>query len=159
MPSQGRTRTDHHPAPAGIEADHEERLGARKLEPAPLADSEIGNPVMSSDHPAGEIDDRKQTLRRAIGLGVAVLTRGAQGTVLYTGDGKIEGTPVKYPARPDADNIGAGDACSAGLLIGMIRGWPLRRTLELANHMGAYVASVPGATPRLSANLLARVQQ
>jgi sugar/nucleoside kinase (ribokinase family) len=33
--------------------------------------------------------------------------------------------------------------------MGVLRGWPLERTLALANKMGAYVASVPGATPRL----------
>jgi hypothetical protein len=40
----------------------------------------------------------------------------------------------------------------------MIRGWRPARTLELANHLGAYVASVPGATPRLPADLLARAR-
>ncbi|RPH35371.1 MAG: carbohydrate kinase [Planctomycetota bacterium] len=106
----------------------------------------------------GEVDDRMETLRRAFGLGMAVLTRGARGTVLYTGDGRIEGAPVSYPARPNADNVGAGDACSAGLLVGTLRGWPPKRTLDLANHLGAYVASVTGATPRLPADLLARAR-
>jgi fructokinase len=107
---------------------------------------------------AGEVDDRMETLRRAFGLGVAVLTRGAEGTVLYTAEGRFEGTPVRYPPRPNADNIGAGDACSAGLLIGMMRGWRPARTLDLANHLGAYVASVPGATPRFPPDLLARAR-
>jgi fructokinase len=106
----------------------------------------------------GEVDDRMETLRRAFGLAVAVLTRGARGTVLYTDAGRVQGAPVSYPARPDADNVGAGDACSAGLLVGMMRGWPPARTLELANHLGAYVASVPGATPRFPAALLARAR-
>ena len=106
----------------------------------------------------GEVDDRMEALRRAFGLGVAVLTRGAQGTVLYTSVGRFEGKPVSYPARPNADNVGAGDACSAGLLVGMILGWSPARTVELANHLGAYVASVPGATPVLPAPLLARAR-
>ncbi len=107
---------------------------------------------------AGEVDDRMETLRRAFGLGIAVLTRGAQGTVLYTGEGRLEGKPVSYPARPGADNVGAGDACSAGLLVGMMKGWRPTRTLDLANHLGAYVASVPGATPRLPPALLDRAR-
>lgn len=104
------------------------------------------------------VDDQMEVLRGTFGLACAVLTRGAQGTVLYTRDGKVEGTPVTYPAQPHADNVGAGDACSAGLLVGMIRGWAPQRTLDLANHLGAYVASVPGATPRLHEALLARAR-
>jgi fructokinase len=107
---------------------------------------------------AGDVDDRIETLRRAFGLGVAVLTRGEGGTVLYSDRGRFEGTPVSYPALPGADNVGAGDACSAGLLIGMMRGWSPGRTVDLANHLGAYVASVPGATPRFPAALLARAR-
>ncbi len=102
---------------------------------------------------SGSVDDQARALRQAYDLQLVVLTRGAEGTVFYTRDGRLQGEPVRYPARPDADSVGAGDACSAGLLTGMIRGWPLDRTLALANRLGAYVASVAGATPRLPEEL------
>jgi fructokinase len=84
-------------------------------------------------------------LRAEHGLTHAVLTRGAEGTSING----IAGEPVRFPVQPGADSVGAGDACSAGVLTGVLRGWPIERTLALANKMGAYVASVPGATPRL----------
>ena len=85
------------------------------------------------------------SLRVEYGLTHAVLTRGAEGTSING----VAGEPVRFPVQPDADSVGAGDACSAGVLTGVLRGWPIERTLALANRMGAYVASVPGATPRL----------
>jgi fructokinase len=87
-------------------------------------------------------------------LDAVVLTRGAAGTVLYTAAGKTETAPVSDPPAPGADNVGAGDACAAGILLGMLLDWPARRTLALANAAGAFVASQPGATPRLPADLL-----
>ena len=57
-------------------------------------------------------------------------------------------------AHPHADTVGAGDACCASLITGMLLDWPPERTLALANRVGAYVASQPGATPRLPESLL-----
>lgn len=90
-----------------------------------------------------------EALRAAYGLTHAVLTRGERGTSING----VEGEPVRFPLQPGADSVGAGDACSAGVLTGVLRDWPVERTLALANRMGAYVASVPGATPRLPAEL------
>ena len=93
-------------------------------------------------------------LRAQFGLDAVVLTRGAAGTVLYTAEGKVEGEPAHYPRSRDADSVGAGDACSAGLLIGMLLDWPAARTLTLANAAGAFVATQPGATPQLPRTVL-----
>ena len=45
-----------------------------------------------------------------------------------------------------------GDGISAET--GLLKQWPLDHTLELANRMGAFVASQPGGTPRLPQSLL-----
>lgn len=107
-------------------------------------------------------DDRTDKLiaklRKKLDLRVVALTRGARGTKLFTEDGNFEGEPVQYEFADNADSVGAGDACSAGLLVGMVRRWPWERTLNLANHLGAYVASQPGATPELPEELLAMVK-
>lgn len=101
-------------------------------------------------------------LLKRFNLRLLALTRGAKGTVLYaaetSGVRRIEQPPVSYPAADAADSVGAGDACAAGLLVGMILRWPMTRTLELANHAGAYVASQPGATPAMPEDLLSRVR-
>ncbi len=70
-------------------------------------------------------------------------------------DGQMDAPPMRYPAAPNADHVGAGDACSAALLVGMVRDWSPMDTLLLANRMGAYVASVSGATPALPPEILA----
>ena len=75
------------------------------------------------------------------------LTRGAEGTVLYRGGTKHIGKPVAFEPEPDADSVGAGDACCAGLLCGTLLGMEPQATLDLANRLGAHVAARPGATP------------
>jgi fructokinase len=46
-----------------------------------------------------------------------------------------------------SDTVGAGDAFMAGLVHGLLRGESLAEMNELANRMGAWVASCPGAMP------------
>jgi len=99
-------------------------------------------------HPATP-DDRAGEMLARFPLSAMVLTRGAAGTVLYLPGRRIETSPVSYPPHPQADAVGAGDACSAGLVMGMLRGWSPEQTVDLANRMGAYVASQPGATVTL----------
>ena len=82
-----------------------------------------------------------------------VVTRGAQGTVVLNRNGEFDlSTPIatEGPAHP----VGAGDACSAGILFGITLGWDIHTTMELANRMGADVASQPSATPPLSNSTL-----
>ncbi|MBS0209739.1 MAG: carbohydrate kinase [Planctomycetes bacterium] len=98
-----------------------------------------------------------QALREKFNLNAVVLTRGAAGTVAFTADGATEGAPVSYPRHPQADSVGAGDACSAGLLVGLLLTGSWSASVELANHTGAFVASMPGATPTLPPAILDRV--
>jgi len=107
---------------------------------------------ISGDDP----DSQARALLAAFGLDAVALTRGPLGTVLFTPQERFEGDAVSYPLAENADNVGAGDACSAGLLFGMLRGLPWPQTLQLANHAGAYVASQCGATPSLPAEVLRR---
>jgi fructokinase len=100
------------------------------------------------------VDDRAQALIQAFDLKVLALTRGAKGTVLYTEDDRLEGDPVRLPFATRADDVGAGDACCAGLVYGLLMQWPVDRTLQLANQLGAFVASQPGGTPRLPPSLI-----
>jgi fructokinase len=82
-----------------------------------------------------------------------VLTRGAQGTVVLNREGEFDVStpiPIEEPSHP----VGAGDACSAGILFGISVGWDIHTTMELANRMGADVASQPFAAPPLSERTL-----
>ena len=93
-------------------------------------------------------------LLKRFDLDMFVLTRGRDGTVLHTGNAVVTGQPAPFKPEPDADPVGAGDACSAAILHGAVRRWPLQKTADLANRLGAFVASRKGATPPLSADLL-----
>jgi fructokinase len=98
---------------------------------------------------AATADEQANALFKAFELRLLALTRGSRGTVLYTQEGRIDAEPSSFPSSENADGVGAGDACSAGLVYGLLMHWPLDRTLELANRMGAFLASQAGGTPRL----------
>lgn len=101
---------------------------------------------------SGDASDGGQRLLQAFassGLRHVVLTRGELGTELVSDGVSIRGEVPRFERHPHADNVGAGDACSAGMLWGWLNDWPSERTVALANRLGAFVASQPGATPNI----------
>ena len=98
------------------------------------------------------------SLLKKYDLKLVALTRGPRGTVLLTPTSRFDGPPVHYEAQAGADSVGAGDACAAAILVGLVQRWPLERVVNVANHMGAFVASQAGATPALPKELLDRVE-
>jgi fructokinase len=74
------------------------------------------------------------------------VTRGAAGAAFWD-NGKLIVAPA--PRVTVQDTVGAGDAFTAGLMMGLTRGRELREVLEFACRLGAYVASQAGATPKL----------
>ena len=103
-------------------------------------------------------DQKATRLLARFDLRMVVLTRGPRGMVLYTPNERQEAEPVHYPPATNADHVGAGDACSAALLVGLVKRWPIQTTLALANHLGAFVASQPGGTPALPESILNMVK-
>ena len=99
-------------------------------------------------------------IRRGMGVLLAhfpvqaiVVTRGAKGTIFMGRNGESDlSTPVTTGGT--SHPVGAGDACSAGILFGIALGWDVHITMELANRMGADVAAHPSATPPLSDSTL-----
>jgi adenosine kinase len=70
-----------------------------------------------------------------LGLQGVVVTLGAEGCDLWI-DGQCERI-TGVPAEHIVDPTGCGDAFRGALLYGLERGWPLRRCVELGNHIGA----------------------
>lgn len=99
-------------------------------------------------------DERAARLLERFSLEVLALTRGKQGTVLYGKNQRVEGLTVSFPRESQADDVGAGDACCAAIVAGLLWEWELERIVNFANRVGAYVASQPGATPRLTEAIL-----
>ena len=97
--------------------------------------------------------DGAEQLMREFQLNLVVLTRGAEGTVLHTPNRIVDASPAYFEPEPGADTVGAGDACSAAVLHGLLQKWPLEKTVALANLAGAWVATRKGATPVLPMDL------
>lgn len=84
------------------------------------------------------------------GLRIAALTRGSAGSVLVTPDEVCE---CAAPITLIRDTVGAGDAFTATLLVGLLHRRTLAEISERANAVAAYVCSQPGATPPIPAAL------
>jgi fructokinase len=99
--------------------------------------------------PAGAPVFQLAQLRARFELDAVVYTRGRRGTMIVLADKVISPPAVAFPVAESADDVGAGDACAAAVLVGWLLKLPPTRIAELANHMGAFVASQSGATPTL----------
>lgn len=99
------------------------------------------------------IDDIAFELCNRYDLDLLALTRGRFGTVLFANNQRVVTSVSQAIRAPDADSVGAGDACCAGIVFGLLQRWSLVQTLQLANRMGSFVASCRGATPTLSEDL------
>jgi fructokinase len=106
-----------------------------------------------ADHTLEGIRSRMEALLTKFPAQAIAVTRGAEGTVVLSRNGEFDlSTPIA--AAGAIHPVGAGDACSAGILLGIALGWDMHTTMELANRMGADVAGQPSATPPLSPKTL-----
>jgi fructokinase len=83
-------------------------------------------------------------------LRLAALTRGAQGSVLVSAG---EEWHAPAPKTRVVDTVGAGDAFTAALLVGILGGGSMEAVNRHANVVAAYVCSQSGATPAIPASL------
>jgi fructokinase len=89
----------------------------------------------------------KESARRLLSshdLKLVCVTRGSRGSLLISRDECSEHRGFKVKV---ADTVGAGDAFTAALIHGYLRGSSLAQINETANRVGAWVASQSGATP------------
>jgi fructokinase len=89
-------------------------------------------------------------------LNAIAVTRGDKGSVLLTTHEWSEhaGVPVTV-----VDTIGAGDAFTAAMTVGLLSGWALDDVNAHANEVAAFVASCAGGTPPLPATIRQRFVQ
>lgn len=88
-----------------------------------------------------------QCLLRDFGLRLLCVTRGAHGSILATESESVEHPGYKVNV---SDTIGSGDAFTAALVHYFLNGASLQEISDNANRVGAWVASQPGATPRMA---------
>jgi fructokinase len=99
----------------------------------------------------GEEASARQLLSHEVKL--VCVTRGSGGSLLVSADERSEHPGFKVKV---ADTVGAGDAFTAALVHGYLRGTSLAQLNETANRVGAWVASQSGATPSLKPDGLAQ---
>ncbi|WP_219463362.1 5-dehydro-2-deoxygluconokinase [Nonomuraea rhizosphaerae] len=72
------------------------------------------------------------------GVRVAVVKMGPEGVLARSREEQTVAPPVKIDV---VNGLGAGDAFGGALATGLLRGWPLERTIRFANAAGAHVAA------------------
>src|SRR5208337_3037062 len=94
----------------------------------------------------GSEREQLKQLMDAYPLQYVALTRGARGSVLCSVNAvsEVPGLPTSV-----VDTVGAGDAFTACLTLGLLCGWGLDRINRRANELAAFVCSCAGATPDL----------
>jgi fructokinase len=119
-----------------------------------LNDGELPVLLAAMDLPAGG-EWSARLLEQMPLLGVIALTRGEQGSTLFTRELPNGHT---LPARQVdvQDTVGAGDAFTAALVAGLLQGRTLAAIHQRAVAAAAFVCSHAGATPALRAEITAR---
>ncbi len=85
-----------------------------------------------------------KALRQRHGLQALILTRGEQGARLFGPETSLKVKPE--PAKRVVDTVGAGDAFASVILLGLLKHWPMRTTLERAQTFASAMVGVRGAT-------------
>jgi fructokinase len=87
-------------------------------------------------------------------LNLVAVTRGERGSLLVSDEGASEHAGLRVEV---ADTIGAGDAFAAALAHCRLRGASLELSNKIANRVGSWVATKPGATPEADPQTVARL--
>lgn len=115
--------------------------GARWLK---LSETELAVLMDTGDPDPGQLESTARAARERYGCALLVVTQGEQGGWFATRDeaGRIE--PVAVADFEDA--VGAGDAFSSVMVLGLVHGWPLAQTLRRAAAFAARICTIRGAT-------------
>jgi len=72
---------------------------------------------------------------------IIALKQGKEGSVVITADQRIEVPSFKID---EVDPTGAGDCFDAGFIVGLLRGWTLKKVARFANAVGALAVTKKG---------------
>jgi fructokinase len=101
----------------------------------------------------GNVRRQIKQLARQHNQRLVCLTRGAAGSLLYSGGQWADDSSQPVAVK---DTVGAGDAFTAALTVGVLDGKPLDAINRRANQVARYVCSCEGATPPLQERLKAK---
>jgi 5-dehydro-2-deoxygluconokinase len=124
---------DHRPMfwPEESEAGH---WGRKALEHATVA---VGNRDEAAVVTGTRDPEAAAAALLDLGVELAIVKRGPEGVLARTRTETVEVPPVPVDV---VNGLGAGDAFGGALVHGLLHGWPLERTIRLANAAGSFVA-------------------
>jgi sugar/nucleoside kinase (ribokinase family) len=97
-----------------------------------------------ASHLTGEHDPGRQAaVFIEAGAETVVITRGGDGLLVRTAN---DTRLLTAPSVEVVDGSGAGDAFAAGLIVGILEGWPLERSLRFASEVGALACTALGCS-------------
>jgi len=91
----------------------------------------------------GSLESCAQALLSRYQLELLIVTQGARGAILLDHSGVIKGEPV--PVIDMMDTVGAGDAFSSVMLLGMLKGWSHQASIQRALTFASRVCAERGA--------------
>ena len=109
-------------------------------------------PTIAEACGVGAVDEKEtlMALMTRFDVRLAALTRGPRGALLIAGETANE---CQAPDTMAVDTVGAGDAFTAALIVGLLKGGSLAEINRHANAVASYVCSQRGATPALPDHL------
>ena len=110
---------------------------------AKLNEAELGTLV----HAGTGLEERARALQKECDLELLIVTRGAQGALVCDGDGMLLEVPAQI-AHEVVDTVGAGDAFSAVVILGLLRDWDFGDTFQRAQDFAGAIVGIQGAVPR-----------
>jgi len=94
---------------------------------------------------AGDTRSRAREFIEAHGLKGLVVTLGASGAIALTDDGDISEVKPSQTLQV-VDTVGAGDAFTSVLILGLTKAWPLDQTMQRAQEFASLMVGQQGAT-------------
>lgn len=100
---------------------------------------------------SGNEEQQLKTICQRYNIKLSILTKGDSGSILFTKN-KISSHPgFKVESK---DTVGAGDAFTAAIAIGLLKGFELDTMNDCANQIASYVCKANGATPELPKEII-----
>lgn len=98
---------------------------------------------LPQDSPQAQVEE----LINRFNLDQMVVTCGAEGAWQMNREGKIVEADASKRLISVVDTVGAGDGFAAVYMLGLLRRWPVAKTLERANAFAAALCEIRGAIP------------
>ena len=94
-----------------------------------------------------DTESRSHYLLDTLPLAWLIVTQGKAGAMAVSAQGERLQVRPEQAARV-VDTVGAGDAFSSVLIVGLLKGWPMEQTLRYAQQFAGAVVGLRGATSR-----------